>query len=747
MSETELIDEDDILGMTIGITAESQNEVKRGNHGTMDPENEQRNEASEMVTDEDTKQNTKINESENEDNRGSEGRNLRARSKKDYKSIASGKVTPTPNEARTHGETSTKTPTAQKQGEKAPKEKNQGEKAPKDKKAKKKKQDEKAPKEKPDENASKEKPDENASKEKHGEKAPKEYRDTTPQREHKESPEREHQDRNTLCATQRQERPNQEGNNPENTRTNQPGTSWEKHKAIEIEDNSSTNNSDSSSNESEDKSWKHECSILRRKTQELTRKLEEEHKENKTNKRKIKRKIEELEEAVEEIRRLEERLEDAKQSISNLEMEKRELEGEAKRRKAEQTQRLNQLTDRNIDLEERVKHLMEEKEKDQATTEELKKKKRETQDRLEEVKRRLTSTEKKLKKTEEMNDELIQRITKDHPKPDTHRKETHKETRKEMPRALLIGDSNSKRIMPHLEDSLNWSITENTYRIEDVKRVDTKGFEVCVTMLGTNNIKNGNDGMAEARRLLKELKNIKTKKILICEAPPINRRNATVERRLYNATLRNESKNTPGLETIRTPPETEECNVEEALTDDLHLNEYHARLMAKKISDRAKAACERKTDKEAEPEQEMIIEAEEEEIKTVMGNQHSRAMEIEKNYNVKIKANRRDPNRIHITGKKENVKKAHEDIKSKIRDHKERRNRNEERKEERRNIPCIFFAQKRCIKGDRCFFSHDRRSRSKERRRERSPEHRDRRSRSRSPAKDTRVIRIRSIHE
>ena len=218
-----------------------------------------------------------------------------------------------------------------------------------------------------------------------------------------------------------------------------------------------------------------------------------------------------------------------------------------------------------------------------------------------------------------------------------------------------------------------------------------------------------------------------------------------MERRLFNTTLRNESSNIPEIETIRTPAETEECNVEEALTDDLHLNEHHAKLLAKKITDRAKEACERKTEKEAAPEHEITIEAEEDEIKIVMGSQHSRAMEIEKAYSVKVKANRRDPNKINITGTKDNVRKAHDDIKNKIKEQKERRSRNMERKEERKNIPCIFFAQKRCIKGDRCHFSHDRRSRSNERRRERSPEQRDRRSRS--PVRDTRTIRIRSIHE
>ena len=418
-----------------------------------------------------------------------------------------------------------------------------------------------------------------------------------------------------------------------------------------------------------------------------------------------------------------------------------------KTNKEEYQQKINQIMDKNRDLEGRVKHLMEEKEKCNNTKEELKKKKNETQDRLEETKRRLSSTEKKLKKTEEMNDELIQRITSEHPKQNPNTKEAHKETRREKPRVLLIGDSNTKRIMPHLESNVNWSITENTYRTEDVKRVDPKGFECCVTILGTNNIKNGQDGITEARKLLEELKNLNVKRILICEAPPINRRSATIERRLFNATLRKESTDIPEMEIIKTPAETEECNTEEVLTDDLHLNEVPAKLMAKKISDRAKEACVRKTEKEGDQEHEMTIEADEEEIKTIMGSQHSKALVIEKTYSVKVRANRRDPNRIRITGKKENVKRAHEDIKNKIKDQKERRSRNVERRDERRSIPCIFFAQKRCIKGDRCHFSHDRRSRSNERRRERSPERRDRKSRSRSPVKDTRTIRIRSIHE
>ena len=90
--------------------------------------------------------------------------------------------------------------------------------------------------------------------------------------------------------------------------------------------------------------------------------------------------------------------------------------------------------------------------------------------------------------------------------------------------------------------------------------------------------------------------------------------------------------------------------VDDVVTDDLHLNEHHAKLLARKITDRTKEACADKTGKEGDPEYEMTFDTEEEEIKIVMGR--SRAMEIEKTINVKIRASRRDPNKTHIKGKK-----------------------------------------------------------------------------------------------
>ena len=188
---------------------------------------------------------------------------------------------------------------------------------------------------------------------------------------------------------------------------------------------------------------------------------------------------------------------------------------------------------------------------------------------------------------------------------------------------------------------------------------------------------------------------------------------------------------------IQIPKETESCPIEEALSDDLHLNPYHATLLANRISAFVREIKQKKSQAEENPETELVIDAMEEEIKLVIGSGHSRASELEREYDVRIKATRNNPNKIVIQGKKDRAQKVQEILKRKIRDHKERRERNIEQKETRRKIPCIFYAQMRCIKGEKCNYLHERRRPS----RERGP-HKRSRSPSAGPS-DTRTVRIR----
>ena len=261
--QIDLVDEDDMLG----ITRENQDSQNMATHGDFEPSDELEtcddmemelelikektkttNQGVTPLTHNQEGYNETNQEGYNEKNENNEpeARNLRNRSKKDYKSLASGRVTPTETKQSQKetkgGKAPKKKKTRNKTQEDKPPKRNHGEKAPKD-------HGEKAPKE----NSHGEKaPKDNA----HGEKAPK---DNAPGEKAPKD-------------------------------TSRPGTSQEH----QDEENSDSN---SNSEESSDEEWKLECASLRRENHQLKKVLEEEAKENKATKRKLKRKTDELEAA------------------------------------------------------------------------------------------------------------------------------------------------------------------------------------------------------------------------------------------------------------------------------------------------------------------------------------------------------------------------------------------------------------------------------------------------------------------
>ena len=499
---------------------------------------------------------------------------------------------------------------------------------------------------------------------------------------------------------------------------------------------------------------------LKRKLSEKKKEAEKSKKEAETNKKNLRLRTKETEEAEKENRKLRKEIDEVVKENKRLRKETEEAEKENRklRKEMEETKKaINTLKRQNEDqedlcnmemrakeqnkeeirkLREKLKEEERENEKLRNVKEEIKRDKSEIQEQLNDTRKQLTNTKKKLEEAENMNEELIQKITSNQQKSPTTSKEYQEKTKKT--RALLIGDSNAKRIKQILQDDTLWFLTENTYRIEDISKVSgINEFDCCVTLLGTNNLKTGNDGIQEAKNLMAALqKYVKIPKI-ICEAPPINRRAAKTERKLFNATLLKQRDQMKHTTILRMPKETESSPVEETLSDDLHLNHYHATLLANKISATVREIKPTKPHEEEKQETELVLEALEEEIKVVIGSGHSKAAELESEYNVLIKATRKNPNKITILGNKDQAQQVHDILKRKIRDHKERRERNIEQKETRRKTPCIFYAQKRCIKGEKCQYLHDRRRPS----RERGP-----RGRSRSPSagpSDTRTVRIR----
>ena len=693
----EMVDEEDILGITEGSQEEGE---------IMDDEKEN----------DDKKSTKKKRKQDGEDPEMEETgqRKLRKTAKQDYKKLATGKgkapksnpkqrkpATPTPqhinseNDDETTGEKPREERTGVKpanqsdeeapnahHGEKAPKE-HEGEKAPIEH------QGDKAPNEQRGEKAPIEHRGEKAPIEHRGEKAPIEHRgEKAPKGPPKDA-----------CSSQESE-----------------------------------DDSESTTSETDDdtvRKFQREIKELEEMAEDLKRALSEKKKESETSKKNLRLRTKELDETERENRRLRKELEEAKKVNNDLRRENEELEDRLNKEQRTKEQNKEEIRE----LKERLKAEENEKENYRKVKEEIKRNRTEIQEQLEESKKQLTHTKKKLSESESMNEELINKITRESQKSATTTKECHMEKRQKT-RALLIGDSNAKRIKPHLQDDTAWFITENTYRIEDISKVEgINEYDCCVVLLGTNNLKTGNDGIHEARKLMTTLeKHVRIPKF-VCEAPPINRRMAIAERKLYNVTLQNQIEKMKNTKIIKMPKDTEICPTEEALSDDLHLNSYHSTLLANKISATVREVKPKKHHEEKNHDTEMTIEAEEEEIKAVIGGGHSKAAELEKEHNVRIKATRHNPNKITIHGKKDQVQRVYDLLKRKTRDLKERRERNAEQKESRGKVPCIFYAQKRCVKGEKCHFLHERRRPSRERV-----------GRSRSPSagtSDTRTVRIR----
>ena len=281
--------------------------------------------------------------------------------------------------------------------------------------------------------------------------------------------------------------------------------------------------------------------------------------------------------------------------------------------------------------------------------EDFKKQKIEIARKAENLERQLSEARRKIKECEQLNEELLDKITnergkqrEEHPVPGTSRSLEFK--------GIVIGDSNSRRIAPHFKRENTWDIAENTYVTRDAERIRSeRTYDVAVYLLGTNDVKIGKDGKKEAEYLMDtvEKSSIARNKFII-ELPPINRKGKEAERRLFNRTLHklNISKK---ITIIRMVPEIEETPIEQALQDDLHLNNNNATQMARQI--------------------ERIVEK-------------------------KIAEEREDTGR-----KPKHPRDTREEGATS-------RNPNEQR-EEWKNIKCRYHLQGRCYRGEFCFYNHD----------------------------------------
>lgn len=429
--------------------------------------------------------------------------------------------------------------------------------------------------------------------------------------------------------------------------------------------------------------------------------------------------IKKLKEEVKEIKKLREETKEIKklrEEVKKLRRDKdkaSEKSGEAKDKDKEHRKKIDEQTKEHKRKLDTVKRDLNRKIDDlqhdhKAELEELKRSNaKKTEDLKEEYRQdidachnRIESLKKRLEESETLNKELVERITRE------KMEQSKVQKKQSQVRALIIGDSNSKRIVPYMDEEVTWSFSENTYIIDDICKVrPDETYDATVILMGTNNIKQrGKDGNHEARKLMEEVKKLKlAKRTLVCEIPPIKIRDARLERRLFNATIKSMAKEV-GCEVIKTPEDTEYEEVGKALEDDLHLNADHAKKLAEEIGRAVKENHQKETE---EGQQEQItINGKPDFLRELMGREQRNAKDIGRKYNVRIWTSMAEPNSIYVRGWPEDLRDAENEIKSRLQRMEERGEYSTRKREQTRNIPCRYFASNSCDKGEKCRFKH-----------------------------------------
>ena len=140
------------------------------------------------------------------------------------------------------------------------------------------------------------------------------------------------------------------------------------------------------------------------------------------------------------------------------------------------------------------------------------------------LKQRLEDMRKRLEEKTAENKEMLRLLTRE----DRMRKEYPEHTQDDKPKGLFLADSNRKHI--RLPTELEWNRPDNIYTVEHlanyIRDESLSNYDTITIMIGTNNIKHGENGMEVFEKIKMVTNNINQKtraKVVIIQIPPITR--------------------------------------------------------------------------------------------------------------------------------------------------------------------------------------------------------------------------------
>ena len=286
------------------------------------------------------------------------------------------------------------------------------------------------------------------------------------------------------------------------------------------------------------------------------------------------------------------------------------------------------------------------------------------------------------------------------------------------PKGLYIADSNRALIGPKLTDKVDWEQTSEIYTVDMLthyleEETQLDEYSIIVIMQGTNDVKNGYDGMKAAKKLARTVKSIQQNlpqtMVYVTEIPPPQanpRKNS--EQKLFNLALNQEH-----LQVIHTERGLNRLPIEVVLRKDdgIHLLERAAAYIAGQTNlVSTNLTMPSLTDTTKEPEQDSISwEIQAAAVGQIVGKGGRNSKRIEDDLKVKISIGPMQNNglqAITVMGPAPQIEIAAQEITEITNQHTHEKARYDERMKETSRIECRYNMTGTCPYGTRCKFAH-----------------------------------------
>lgn len=388
----------------------------------------------------------------------------------------------------------------------------------------------------------------------------------------------------------------------------------------------------------------------------------------------------------------------------------------------------------------------------------------------------------RLQKAREDNYELCQKTKALETTIEQQRTRQSHATHQQKTTITLVADSNRKKITKHLKEKLKeYEITEtqNIYQTTDLQEFmipRPPKTDITIVMMGTNDARLGK-GETATKNLQQIADVVDNDKIIVSQIPPIEigtkgeekYEDIQADRRIINRLISNQFKHHVNI----TPLNIEQHNKGNILGDDgYHLTDEGGKKIADLIATATEKMIKTTKPKSRHPSQPATYpnqtathpnQQDETQQKTqtitippgigrhVVGRQGKTITEIKSRNKVEIQTgqpNEQDETIMKISGKKNNIDKAVEDITNIIDEHLERQRKMEERKREQEGIECRYFKEGHCRYGEGCWQKHTKEYRNRgNNTRGRETDRNENRRKTRSPSRNSNKYQARPQYQ